>query len=77
MVLGLWDGPRLGAGGGLKPTDLNFIKNAKLTKFELYNLRTDLAQQSDLAAQEPDRLRELSALLVKKYREVQREGPTW
>jgi len=37
----------------------------------------DLAEQYDRAAEEPERLRELSTLLVQRYREARTEGPSW
>ena len=79
MVLGLWDAPQLAAGAGAKPGDMEIIKSAKLIKFELYNLRDDLGEKKDLAAEQPERLKELSAMLVKKYQECRPKvmpGPT-
>jgi arylsulfatase A len=77
MVLGKWDGPQLGPGGSLRHGDMEIIKSARLVAFELYNLKDDPGQTHDLSAAEPDRLRELSELLVQKYEEVQKEGRTW
>ncbi len=77
MLLGHWDGPQLGPGSGVHQGDCETIKAAKLTKFELYNLKDDLAQETDLAEKEPARLKELSTMLVKKYEEVREEGPVW
>jgi len=53
------------------------FKAAELAGFALYNLRTDLAEQTDLAASEPAKLAELKAQLQAKYREVRAESPTW
>jgi arylsulfatase A len=69
MILGKWK-----AG---TPKTIAAAKQAKLAGFELYNLRDDVAQTKDLAAQEPERLKELSAQLVKKYEEVQAAAPVW
>jgi hypothetical protein len=77
MILGKWDAGPLGPGGGIHDGDSELIKQARLTGFQLYNLRADLAQREDLAAKEPRKLQELSGLLVKKYTEVQQEGPVW
>jgi hypothetical protein len=77
MILGKWDGPQLPPGAGVHHGDCEAIKSAKLVGFELYNLKSDLGQQTDLAATEPDKLQELSALLVAKYKEVQEQGPVW
>ncbi len=77
MILGHWDGPQLGPGGSVHKGDSEAIKSAKLVKFELYNLKTDLGETTNLAEQEPAKLKELSAMLVKKYTEVQAAGPLW
>ncbi len=77
MILGHWDGPDLGPGGSVHHGDCEAIKQAQLVKFELYNLAADEAEAADLAEKEPEKLRELTALLVEKYREVQAAGPVW
>jgi hypothetical protein len=53
------------------------IKAARLTAFELYNLRDDLSQTKDRAREQPERVRALSERLRALYREVLAEGPTW
>ena len=53
------------------------IHHAKLTKFELYNVREDVGETTDLAESEPKRLAELSKKLRTMYREVQQESPVW
>jgi arylsulfatase A len=77
MILGHWDGPQLGPGGSVHKGDCEAIKAAKLVGFELYNLKDDLGQTTDLAASQPEKLKELATLLVKKYEEVQAAGPLW
>jgi len=77
VVLGKWDGPQLDPGDSVHFGDCETIKSAKLVGFELYNLKTDLGQQTDLATKEPDKLKELSDLLVARYNEVQQQGRTW
>jgi arylsulfatase A len=77
VVLGHWDGPMLAPGSGVHAGDCEAIKAARLTAFELYNLKDDQGQTTDLAAGQPAKLKELSALLVAKYEEVQKEGPLW
>jgi len=77
MVLGHWDGPQLPPGASVHQGDCEAIKAAKLVKFELYNLKDDLGQTTDLAEKEPARLKELTAHLVKKYEQVRDEGPVW
>jgi arylsulfatase A len=77
VVLGLWDAGDIAAGASVQPGDVTQIKSAKLTRFELYNLHDDPAQEHDLAAAEPDKLRELSAALVERYEQVVAEGCDW
>ena len=77
MVLGQWDGPARSSGGSLRPGDMEIIKSARLTGFELYNLSGDLKQASDRASEEPERLKQMSQMLVDKYTQVQSEGPVW
>lgn len=53
------------------------LKHAEPTGFELYNLKDDIGETTDLAAREPQKLAELRELLVSQFREVQRETPVW
>jgi arylsulfatase A len=53
------------------------IKRAELDSFELYNLREDIGETTDLAEKEFERLRAMAARLRKLYREVRDESPTW
>jgi len=77
MVLGHWDGPQLSPGAAVKPGDCALIRKHQLVGFELYDLTADPGERRDLAQERPEKLAELSALLVAKYREVQAEGPDW
>ncbi len=76
-IVALWDGPEKPLGNNVNPASMKLIKTAKLTTFELYNLREDMAERNNLAASEPERLKRMSEMLVKKFVEVQKEGPTW
>jgi arylsulfatase A len=66
-----------GAGGSLKFGDMEMIKTAQITTLELYNLKDDLAQSKDRAADEPDRTRTLGERLRALYRDVLAEAPVW
>lgn len=72
-----WSGPEKPLGGNVNADSMKLIKTAELTSFELYNLRQDIGEQHDLAAHEPERVRQMSAALRKKYHEVRAEGPYW
>lgn len=53
------------------------FKSAEPTTFELYNLKTDLAETTNLIDKEPAKFAELKAALLAKYHEVRDESPTW
>ena len=72
-----WDGPEKPIGGNVNPESMKLIKSAKLTSFELYNLRNDIGEQHDLKEAETGRYKRMVATLRKKYLEVQQEGPIW
>lgn len=70
-------------GGGLKPTghiqpsDMRSIKESELADFELYNLKSDIGETTDLSKQEPDRLRQMVASLRSFHAEVRADCPDW
>ena len=53
------------------------FKTAEPTTFELYNLKSDLAETTNLIDKEPAKFAELKAVLLRKYHEVRDESPTW
>ena len=53
------------------------FKKAEPPDFELYNLRSDIAETTNLTEKEPAKLAELKAALVTKYHEVREEAPVW
>lgn len=53
------------------------FKTAEPTTFELYNLKTDLAETTSLIDKEPTKFAELKAALLTKYHEVRDDSPTW
>lgn len=57
--------------------DVKWFKTAELTTFELYNLRRDIGETTDLAEREPERLAEMSDRLRKLYDEIRAESPVW
>ena len=71
------DAPKIRDRGGVDPQDQQAIKTAKLGKMELYNLKKDIGETTDLQTTEPKRFAAMKAILTAKYREVQKESPTW
>lgn len=53
------------------------FKTANLVNFELYNLRTDVGEATNLAASEPRKLEELRIQMQRLYERVRAESPTW
>jgi len=56
---------------------MDFLKRAKLDRFELFNLRQDLAQTTDLSSQHAERFEDMKRQMVKLHGEVVAEGPVW
>lgn len=77
VVMGYLEKPEKKYSHGLAPEDMPWIKKAKLTSFELYNLRDDLAQEKDLSASHPEKLEELRKLMIERHAEVMADGPDW
>jgi len=57
--------------------DWKLLAHAGLQAFELYNLKDDLGERTDLAEKEPDRVNAMAAPLARLHREIQAEGPKW
>lgn len=61
----------------LTAPDMPAIKRDGLTGFELYNLKRDLAQTSELGAIEVERFNRMKKRLIAYHREVVKEGVHW
>ncbi len=58
VILGSWkNAEELKPISGMPPGDMEILKTAQLTDFELFNVRDDLGEQHDVASTEPERLR--------------------
>ena len=75
-ILATVDGPRIAA-GAITELSNRVIKSAPLGTFELYNLKGDIGETTDLARQEPQRLQEMAIAIERMYRQVQADGPVW
>jgi arylsulfatase A len=75
-ILATLDRPGARGTGITKQTEADFHA-AELKQFMLFNLKDDIGEAHDLAASQPDKLKEMQALLAAKYREVRDESPTW
>lgn len=57
--------------------DWKILGSDDLTSFELYNLKDDPKESTELSAREPEKFAEMKALLVKHDAAVLAEGPGW
>ncbi len=65
------------AAGAFQPDFMDEVKSVSLDRFELYNLRNDPSEKTDLASSESARLKRMSDTLIRRHKEVQAEGPDW
>jgi arylsulfatase A len=56
---------------------MDYVKTARLERYELYDLGKDLEQQNDLAGGRPELVRALSSKMTSLWADVQAEGPVW
>ena len=57
--------------------DWKILADTAMTRFELYNLKTDLGETRNLAASEPETLDRMKRELMKLHAEIDEEGPEW
>jgi arylsulfatase A len=77
VILGYLDDPLAKHTHSLTAPDIPMIKSAPLHRFELYNLKDDPLQESDLFESHPERAAELAKQMKAIHREVVAEGPIW
>jgi hypothetical protein len=57
--------------------DWKILGDSKRTTFELYNLRVDPAEATELSSREPERFESMKSKLIDYDRGVLAEGPDW
>lgn len=57
--------------------DWKILADPKLTQFELYNLKTDPQEKTELGAAQPAKLADMKTALIKLNTEIEAEGPDW
>ncbi len=77
MILGHRSAGPQTPGRNVDAKSMALIAQETLSKFELYNVKTDLAQKQDQAKSEPEKLVELKAQLIARHKEVRDEGVKW
>ena len=71
------DLPEFPRGTDITDEMMQSLKTAEPVGFELYNLATDVGEQSDLQSHEPQRFARMKQQLIDRYHEVRTESPTW
>jgi len=61
----------------LRVGDWKILANEPLTRFELYHLKNDPQEKTELSTTQPARFEEMKAALVKLNTEIEAEGPDW
>ena len=64
-------------GADIRQDTSHYIKTAKIVGFNLYNLRNDIGENSDVSDQYAQRYQEMSQRLREKYDNVREESPVW
>ncbi len=62
---------------GLRVGDWKIVGSDDLSKFELYNLRDDWQETTNLATEQPERFQQLKQQLIEHDRAVLADGPDW
>jgi arylsulfatase A len=76
-VLAKLDGGSAPTRSNLNASNVDSIRNAKLTDFSLFDLTKDPGEQNDLATQEPQRLAQMKESLERLYKEVTQTMHVW
>ena len=62
---------------GLRDGDWKIVGSDNLKRFELYNLKEDPRETTDLAVKQPERFAAMRAQLIAHDRSVLADGPDW
>ncbi|MEZ6123501.1 MAG: sulfatase-like hydrolase/transferase [Planctomycetaceae bacterium] len=65
------------SGGEIAADEMQLIKTADLVNFELFNVRSDVAESADVSEQHPDVLMSMKQMMTDMYVDVREEAPTW
>lgn len=71
------DGPGINFFSAIRQGDFKLVYDMKHGKLELYNLREDIGEMSDIATKERKKVKELSHLLTKQLKDWEAQLPTY
>ncbi|MDA0350141.1 MAG: sulfatase-like hydrolase/transferase [Verrucomicrobia bacterium] len=61
----------------LSSEDIPLIKSSELMDFELFNLKSDLAQTTNVIEQNQNQFKEMKALMIRYHKDIVTEGEHW
>ncbi len=61
----------------MRISDWKILADEKLTQFEIYDLKSDPQEKTELSAAQPAKLAEMKTALEKLNTEIETEGPDW
>ena len=71
------EGPNIHFASAFRKGDWKLIYDYRKAKLELYNLKTDIGEQNDLAASNPDKTKELAGLLTNQLKKWDAQLPVF
>jgi arylsulfatase A len=74
-ILGYWRRAR--GSGRVDQKYIDWVATERLTRFELYDLKNDPAETTDLKEKEPERFARMAETLSGLFAEIQAEGHKW
>ncbi|MFH1301771.1 MAG: sulfatase-like hydrolase/transferase [Planctomycetota bacterium] len=76
-LLARLDVPTPNPSGGITAEEIDAVKEAKLTGFELYHIQSDIAETTDRSESEREILEKMKQQMQEIFTEVQAEAPRW
>ena len=61
----------------LRIGDFKIIGSDDLTTFEMYNIKEDWQEKTDLSGQDPTRFEQMKRMLIEHDKSVLEDGPDW
>lgn len=76
-LVALWDQGSVAPGAAYRKGDYHYLRDAKFHDFELYNLKDDIGEKKDVAAEHPEIVARLKKILLARYAEATANAPDW
>ena len=77
MLVGYLEPPGYEFAHPLQKKDMAYIDTSKISQFELYNLRKDIGQTTDVSEKYPDQFQQMIRKMKALHRNVLSEKPSW